>query len=232
MKKEAWSSVTQIFNKVSKNKRSFDQIQNQWRKTKSLTKSNNSSYLKQLQQTGGGPPPLRLNSFDEQLVSRLPNHFEHDVNIYDSNSSIFKSTTGNAERRINQTLNSDDDQMEDVGVTDTVEESLKPKEPKRKIKEKLDENSQRLKLLDVSIQQKDFEIKYSTMEFERKTITWEENKKLLEMQIKHTKEEHNLTKCQNEMLSLQIMHMKEEHGSKMEKLHIEVQNLKRSGYFT
>lgn len=84
-KRDAWSTITNLFNKVSKNNRTFDQIQNQWRKTKSLTKTNNNAYLRQIKQTGGCPPPTRLNSFDEELVGRLPKHFEHDYNLFDSN---------------------------------------------------------------------------------------------------------------------------------------------------
>lgn len=193
-KKEAWNSVHNLFNTVSKHNRTLEQIQNQWRKTKSIAKTKNSAYVRQRKQTGGGPAPVPLNTVEEELVCRLPKHFEIDSNIYDSNSS--KIETNSPDKTDYEVFNAE----EDTPIKNPIEFKRK-----KNIKCQSEfENEKRIKLLDISIKQKELEIKYM-----------EEN--------------HNIQKRRIEKLEIQE---NEEHILKLEKIKLEVEKLKISGFFT
>lgn len=88
--------------------------------------------------------------------------------------------------------------------TSKLADNLKAGSSKRKINERCDENSKRVKLLDVSIQQKELQIKYSKIEFENKKIEFAEKMDLLKSQK---------------------LQMTEEHELKIQKLKLEIENL-------
>lgn len=203
-KKDAWSSIHQLFNQVSAHSRTLDQIQNQWRKTKSFAKTNNSAFIRQTKQTGGGPAPKPLSSVEEELVARLPKHFEIDFNVYDSNSQV--NETQDFDLSIQDVLIKKNDEMCDTDGDTPIKEKKLPLTFKRKRRsmncenEFESENFKRIKLLDLSIKQKELEMKYS-----------EEN--------------HIVETRRNELIEKQ---MKEEHALKVEKIKLEIESLKRN----
>lgn len=163
IKKETWNKIHTLFNSASKVERTLDQLQIQWRKIKSVAKTKNSSFLKQIRQTGGGPPPDPLNMVEEELINRLPKHFEQEYNVYDSNSIDRLEANEQTKRKsddlshyIQELLTSDD-------------ETQKPSSTKtRPLKD--NEASKRLKLLEISITQKEKEMITVKLYSKRKTV--------------------------------------------------------------
>lgn len=169
-----------------------------------MAKTNNSAFIKNTKQTGGGPAPKPLSSVEEELVSRLPKHFEIDTNIYDSNSQKNEPSSENVDvSEINKSISADDEIFNTEGDT-PIKEIKKTINFKRKRTmecqcEITKENVRRIELLDLSIKQKALEIKLS-------------------------EETHIMQKRKYEMLEKQE---KEEHTLRVEKIKLEIEKLKK-----
>lgn len=218
-KKDAWNSVHQLFIASTENNRTLEQLQSQWRKIKSVAKSKNSLFLKQMKQTGGGPPPEPLNSVEEQLILRIPKQFEHDSNMYDSNSTSqdhSEQLESAKQQKCNMQQKNDDisncllQLLESDDEADVSFMEKKITSPKRKKHGKDEESAKRIKLLDVSILQKETEIKLSQIQSDAQKAIDDAKKKVLD---------------------LQYQQMIEEHQIKMDKLKLELECLKKKGFF-
>lgn len=211
-KKEAWNSVHTLFNSSGQTERSLEQIQSQWRKIKSVAKTKNSSFLRQQRQTGGGPPPEPLSDFEEQLISRIPKQFEHDSNVFDSNA-ISQELSDKEEVNKDKNEEIDSSLIQEMFSEDEPEVSFveeKKSSPKGKMKVKDNEGKKRMKLLDLSIQQKEDEMKLRKIESEAQISVSDLKKKILELQQKQMIEEHEI---------------------KMEKLKLELNSFKKNRFF-
>ncbi|XP_072182077.1 uncharacterized protein [Diadema setosum] len=87
-KKKAWEEITGLLQAKFGQKWSTAQIVDQWKRLRINAKKEMSSYQKECQKTGGGPPPVPPSSISTMIKDMCPQDFLQMRNPFDDDASV------------------------------------------------------------------------------------------------------------------------------------------------
>ncbi|CAK1592299.1 unnamed protein product [Parnassius mnemosyne] len=82
----AWQKVMKSFSELNSRVRELAEVKQQWRTMKLDAKKNMSQVKTSIKCTGGGPKPLSPDPETIDILSMIPQEFETDSNVFDSDS--------------------------------------------------------------------------------------------------------------------------------------------------
>ncbi|CAK1588985.1 unnamed protein product [Parnassius mnemosyne] len=218
----AWQKVMKSFSELNSRVRELAEVKQQWRTMKLDAKKNMSQVKTSIKCTGGGPKPLSPDPETIDILSMIPQEFETDSNVFDSDSITNPVVQSQEQSLVNTPT-------QDYFITpgdnnENVQENITPlplKMPTEIVRRK-----RKLTFNDVN------DNKY-TAKREERDLTRERNHILVScikeehgLKMKNMLEAHNFIKEEHNLKIQQMLLEKEETQLRVEKLKLEILLLK------